>query len=145
MIGANQMFQGLISETWMRVFERLTRELWRGEGEPIRTPRDMVNLSIDVADQVFGEVFNSDSYLERQRELVNATAAYRVREAEIAEVVLKGSHLATKSELDETARVLYELRKEVRRLRGEVQARAESAQPAARRRRKEERAVDGRR
>ena len=143
MISANLMFQGLLAETWMRVFERLTRELWRADGETIRRPRDIVNRSIDVADQVFGKAFDSDSYLELQGELTNATAAYRVREAEIVEILLKGSHLATKSELDQTTRVLYELQREVRRLRGEVEAQAESAQPGARRRRNRQRAQEG--
>lgn len=84
----------------MRVFDRATRELGRAGGKPIRRPRDIVNLSIDVADQVCGDAVDSGSYVGRQSELINATAAYRVLEAEIVETMLRESHLATKSELD---------------------------------------------
>jgi hypothetical protein len=145
MTHANLRFQRLLGGTWMRVFDRATRELGRAAAKPIRTPRDMVSLSIDVADQVFGEAFDSDSYIESQGELINATAAYRALEAEIVQILLKGSHLATKSELDGTTRVLHEVRREVKKLRWDVEARAEAAPPPARQRRKRQSAEEGER
>jgi polyhydroxyalkanoate synthesis regulator phasin len=85
-----------------------------------------------VADRVFSDVFNSNTYIERQAHVINAASDYRIKEKEIADIVLKGSHLASKSELDETSQALHALSREVRALRREIGAlSAVSERPSA--------------
>jgi class III poly(R)-hydroxyalkanoic acid synthase PhaE subunit len=130
---ANSEFQALLAQTWTRVFEEMTRELGAEHEAPITTPRALARLWIAVADRVFSDVFNSDTYIERQARVINAATDYRIKEREIADVALKGSHLASKSELDETSQALHALSKEVRAVRREINALAASSRrrPAA--------------
>jgi hypothetical protein len=67
-------------------------------------------------------VFRSPEYIRIQGRLVNTATAYRVREREIVDAFLKASHLASRSELDEAYRRIYELRKDVKELKKAFQA-----------------------
>jgi class III poly(R)-hydroxyalkanoic acid synthase PhaE subunit len=127
MIRANSEFQALLAQTWTRVFEEMTRELVSDQA-PVTTSGALARLWIMVADRVFSEVLDSDTYIERQARVINAAADYRIKEKEIAEIALKGSHIASKSELDETSEALHALTREVRALRREIEALSASSE-----------------
>ena len=69
------------------------------------------------AEQVFTDGFRTERYVLAQGQMLNAAMAYRVHEREIIEVFLNLYDLPTRTELDETHRRLYELRKEVKDLK----------------------------
>jgi class III poly(R)-hydroxyalkanoic acid synthase PhaE subunit len=112
-------YQGVVSEIWERAFKQFQEDLisLAEKGEQIETLRDFVLLWTRGAEQVFTDAFQTESYVLAQGQMLNAAMAYRVHEREIIEVFLNLYDLPTRSELDETHRRIYELRKEVKALK----------------------------
>jgi class III poly(R)-hydroxyalkanoic acid synthase PhaE subunit len=117
-------YQVTLGGAWVDAFEEIMRRLvaQAEKGETVPGVRKLLSLWVEVVDHTFTEVFRSEEYILLQGQLVNAATAYRLREREIADAFLKASHLASRSELDEGYRRIYELRKEVKELRKAVQA-----------------------
>ena len=108
-----------LSETWTHAFEEFMRRLvtLAEKGEAVPSVKTLLQLWSETVDQVFTDVFRSDEYIRMQGRLVNTATAYRVREREIVDACLKASHLASRSELDEAYRRIYDLRKDVKELK----------------------------
>jgi polyhydroxyalkanoate synthase subunit PhaE len=119
---ASNEYQVLLADGWARAFERLMHELAaRAEqGETSQSLRQLMLRWGSVVDRVFEEVFRSDTYIRAQGRLVNTAMAYRLREQECAEALLKGSHLPSRKELDDAYRTVYGLRKELKALKRSV-------------------------
>jgi class III poly(R)-hydroxyalkanoic acid synthase PhaE subunit len=112
-------YQGVVGELWERAFKHFQEDLilLAEKGEKIKSLRDFVLLWTRGAEQVFMDGFQTERYVLVQGEMLNTAMAYRVREREIIEVFLNLYDLPTRSELDETHRRIYELRKEVKALK----------------------------
>ena len=112
-----------LSETWTHAFEEFMRRLvtLAEKGETVPSVKTLLQLWIEIVDQVFTDVFRSDEYIRMQGRLVNTATAYRLREREIVDACLKASHLASRSELDEAYRRIYDLRKDVKELKKSLQ------------------------
>lgn len=112
-------YQVSLGDTWSQAFEQFMRRLVTlGEkGETVPSVKTLMLLWIEIVDQVFADVFRSPEYIRIQGRLVNTATAYRLREREIVDAFLKASHLASRSELDEAYRRIYELRKDVKELK----------------------------
>jgi len=117
-------YQVVLGETWVHAFEEFMRQLvaLTEKGEPIPSVRKLLFLWVELVDQVFTAVFRSEEYIRIQGNLVNTATAYRLREREIVDAFLKTTHLASRSELDEAYRRIYELRKDVKDLKKTMQA-----------------------
>ena len=117
-------YQVTLGETWVQAFEKFMRQrvALAEQGETVPGVRKLLFLWVNVVEHVFTEVFRSEEYIRIQGNLVNAATAYRLCEREIVDAFLKTSHLASRSELDEAYRRIYELRKEVKELRKAVHA-----------------------
>ena len=117
-------YQVTLGQTWIQAFEEIMRRLvaQAEKGETVPGVRQLLSLWVEVVDHTFTEVFRSEEYILLQGQLVNAATTYRIREREIVDSFLKASHVASRSELDEGYRRVYELRKEVKELRKAVQA-----------------------
>jgi len=87
------------------------------EGKSINSVRELNRLWLDVADQVFTEMYSSKDYIDLQRELSGSGLKYRIEQQKVIEMVLVALHIPTRSELDDTYRTIYELRKEVKSLK----------------------------
>jgi class III poly(R)-hydroxyalkanoic acid synthase PhaE subunit len=116
-------YQVTLGETWVHAFEEFARQLvaQAEKGETVSGVRKLLFLWIEVVDRVFTDVFRGEDYIRIQGHLVNAATAYRLREREVVDAFLKGSHLASRSELDEAYRRIYELRKDVKELKKTLQ------------------------
>ena len=116
---ATMEYQGVVGELWERAFKQFQEDLisLAEKGDKIETLRDFVLLWTRGAEQVFTDGFQTERYVLVQGEMLNTAMAYRVREREIIEVFLNLYDLPTRSELDETHRRIYELRKEVKALK----------------------------
>ena len=112
-----------LSETWTHAFEEFMRRLvtLAEKGEAAPSVKTLLQLWSETVDQVFTDVFRSDEYIRMQGRLVNTATAYRLREREIVDACLKASHLASRSELDEAYRRIYDLRKDVKELKKSLQ------------------------
>ncbi|MEJ2708328.1 MAG: class III poly(R)-hydroxyalkanoic acid synthase subunit PhaE [Anaerolineales bacterium] len=112
-------YQGVVGELWKQAFKQFQEDLISlvEKDEKIETLRDFVLLWTRGAEQVFTNGFQTERYVLAQGKMLNAAMAYRVHEREIIEVFLNLYDLPTRSELDETHRRIYELRKEVKLLK----------------------------
>ena len=79
-------------------------------GERVGGLRDFLGLWGDTLDEVLIESFRSEEYAKVQGRLVRAAMAYRIRERDALDVVLKTGHVPTRSDVDEVARSLHDLR-----------------------------------
>ncbi len=115
-------YQGVLSEIWDRAFKQFADDLvsLAEKGETIENLRDFVLLWTRGAEQVFTEAFRSEPYVLAQGKMLIAGMAYRIHERAIIEEYLKRYDLPTRSELDETHRRIYELRKEVKALKKQL-------------------------
>jgi len=125
-------YQGVLGEIWDRSFKQFQEDILSlaEKGEKIETLRDFILLWTRGAEQVFTEAFQTESYVLAQGKMLNAAMVYRIHEGEIIEVFLNLYDLPTRSELDETHRRIYELRKEVKTLHKEIEALRKSAEMA---------------
>jgi polyhydroxyalkanoate synthase subunit PhaE len=112
-------YQVALGETWVRAFEEFLQQLvgLAEKGETVPNLKTLLLLWIEVVDRVFTQVFRSEEYIRIQGNVVNTATAYRLREREIVDAFLKASHIASRSELDEAYRRIYELRKDVKELK----------------------------
>jgi uncharacterized coiled-coil DUF342 family protein len=108
-----------LADTWGEAVERLIRELvsLTEKGQPIKSMRELVVLWNNTADPVFIEAFRSEKYVQIQGRLLNTAMHYRLHQREITELFLKTSDIATRSEVDEAHRNIYEQRKELKALK----------------------------
>lgn len=111
--------QVILGQTWIHAFEEFMRQLvaHAEKGDKAPSVKTLLSLWISVVDEVFTKVFRTEEYIRLQGQLVNTATAYRIREREIVNAFLKTSHLASRSELDEAYRRIYELRKDVKELK----------------------------
>ncbi len=116
---ATMEYQGVVGEIWEQAFRKFQEDLisLAEKDEKIETLRDFVLLWTRGAEQVFTDAFQTERYVLAQGQMLNAAMTYRIHEREIIEVFLNLYDLPTRSELDETHRRIYELRKEVKALK----------------------------
>jgi class III poly(R)-hydroxyalkanoic acid synthase PhaE subunit len=119
---ATMEYQGVLSDIWDQAFDGFKETLlsMAEKGEKVETLRDFVLLWTRGAEKVFTEAFRTETYVLAQGKMLNAGMAYRIRERKIIEEYLKLYDLPTRSELDETHRRIYELRKEVKALKKQL-------------------------
>lgn len=131
---ANYEYQIVLAETWIKAFEQLMVELidHAEKGETVQSIRELLERWSTTADRVFKDAFVSEAYIHAQGKLVNTTMLYRSRQREVSEITLKALDLPTRSEIDETHRRIYELRKEVKALKKELAALTADKKPTPR-------------
>lgn len=115
-------YQGVVGELWERAFKKFQEDMigLAEKDETIDNLRDFVLLWTRGAEKVFTDAFQTERYVLAQGQMLNAAMKYRVHEREIIEVFLNLYDLPTRSELDETHRRIYELRKEVKALKNAI-------------------------
>ena len=91
-------------------------------GENMNNYQALIQRWISVADGVFVEAFRSPEYIRAQGKLLSAGMLYRKREEALQELFLESRGLPTRTEVDETHRDIYELRKELRSLKRELKS-----------------------
>ncbi len=116
---ASADYQLLMNNAWAGVFSGVLQEMKdRAEQDkPIESVRDLMRLWIDAADRSFDDLFRDDTYAKVQGRFVTATMKYRIEEQKVFDEMMKYGYIATRSEIDEANRRVYELRREVRALR----------------------------
>jgi class III poly(R)-hydroxyalkanoic acid synthase PhaE subunit len=112
-------YQAILLETWKKATAKFMEQLvaLAEQGEKIESIQDLLKLWTQEAEEVFTETFRTDDYVLAQGKMLNSAMAYRMKERVIIEEFLQIYDLPTRSELDETHRRIYELRKEVKELK----------------------------
>ncbi len=121
---ADMNYQLVISNIWTQTFDLVMQSLVEKaqNNQSPQTLKDMTNLLIGIADDVFVREFAQPAYIEAQGKLLNSTMAYRLRERALLEAVMESYGLPTRTELDETHQTIYEMRREMRELKKELKA-----------------------
>jgi class III poly(R)-hydroxyalkanoic acid synthase PhaE subunit len=116
---ANFDYQIVLLDVWLKAFDELMRELASSEekGETFQDWRQLLQVWSNVFDRVFAQTFRSEDALEVQGNFLNSAMTYRLYQQQLMEVFLKMYDLPTRSEVDEIHRSIYELRKEIKRLK----------------------------
>jgi class III poly(R)-hydroxyalkanoic acid synthase PhaE subunit len=83
---------------------------------PIAGYRDLYNLWVECAEQVFAKVAHSDTYGRLQAELGNASMRLRVRQQKVIEYGLRQFDLPTRSELNSVHRQIRALKQQLAEL-----------------------------
>jgi len=78
----------------------LLDEKVRQRREPVATYRELYDLWVECAEQVFAKVAHSDAYSKLQGELGNATVRLKARQQKVIEYALKQFDLPTRAELN---------------------------------------------
>lgn len=144
---AQTTYQLLVGEAWVDAFQAMMKKLvaMAQKGETISDARHLLRIWVDVADEVFIELFHSEAYAAAQSTYVNSNMTLRRQQRELLEVWLRTNDMPTRTDVDEAHRQIYELRKEVRALKKSMAVREQpapttpvntkaSARPASKRR-----------
>lgn len=128
-------YQLLLGQAWLDAFAALLHRLvtLAQAGKPLETPRQLLDLWVEVADAGFLQLFHSPAYAAAQGKLVNSNMALRQQQRELTEIWLRQHDLPTRSDLDEAHHNIYELRKEVKALKKALSQlqNSTSSEPAA--------------
>lgn len=126
---AQTTYQLLVGEAWVDAFQAMMKKLveMAQKGETISDTRHLLRIWVDVADEVFIELFHSEAYAAAQSTYVNSNMTLRRQQRELLEVWLRNNDMPTRSDVDEAHRQIYELRKEVRALKKSMAVREQPA------------------
>ncbi|QYO67153.1 poly(R)-hydroxyalkanoic acid synthase subunit PhaE [Leptolyngbya sp. 7M] len=112
-------YQLVLTEIQLTAFEELLRELTASamKGEPIRDWTQLQQLWSSIADRVFEKTFCSEINLKIRGQFLNNLNHFQRSQQQILERWMKLMHLPSRSEIDEVHKNIYDLRKEVKRLK----------------------------
>ena len=117
---AEANYQMLTAQLWVKAFDAVMKKLIERaqKGDVTDSAKDLINIWVSTADDVFVREFGTQEYIETQGEYLNATMAYKVRENALREVFYEAQGIPTRRELDETHETIHGLRRELRALKG---------------------------
>jgi len=120
---ANAEFLVVVAEIWEAAFKQFGEDLVEltEEGGKIENVRDLVTFWTRGAENVFLEAFRTERYTLAQGKLLNANMQYRLSQRRIVEKYLEAFDLPTRAEVDEAHRRIYELKKEVKALKKQME------------------------
>lgn len=104
----------------------------REQQEPVSSYRQLYDLWVECAEQIFAKVAHSDAYSKLQAELGNATIRLKARQQKVLEYALKQFDLPTRSELNSVHLQLRQLKQKLAALEQRAAAAATPAIKAAR-------------
>lgn len=112
-------YQIVLAEIQMQSFLQLMQELnsLAAKGETIKDWQQFEQLWGRIVDQVFEQAFCLEDNLKVRGKLLNAMNHYKLQQQELLESWMNLMNLPTRSEIDEIHQSIYELRKEVKRLK----------------------------
>lgn len=112
-------YQKVLVEIQIHAIEELIQiVLTKAEqGEPLNDWSQVQQLWSRIADRAFETAFLTEENLRVRGDFLNAVNQYKLCQQELIEVWLNLMNLPTRSEVDEIHKNVYELRKEVRRLK----------------------------
>jgi class III poly(R)-hydroxyalkanoic acid synthase PhaE subunit len=119
---AMEAYHSILIDTWLSAYETLLRDLGllAESGEAVESVRDLLNRWGATADVAFKKTFQKAEFVQAQAHIVNTVMTFRKNQQRVNEHVMELYGLPTRSEIDESHRRVYELRKEIKALRREL-------------------------
>ena len=113
-------WQLVMQGAWNEALQRFVAAVHATDGQPIRTWRELADLWIAVANETLTRTHRTPEFLEAQRRLTRSSTECRLAEREIMEAYCEMHHIPTRTEVDDLAHAVYELRRELRAMRREA-------------------------
>jgi class III poly(R)-hydroxyalkanoic acid synthase PhaE subunit len=112
-------YQIILGDIQVKSFEALMKKLvlLTEQGKSIKDWREFQKIWSEVADDVFEKAFLEEENMKIRGNFLNALNSYRIQQQDLMEVSMKMMNLPLRSEVDEIHKSMYELRKEVKRLK----------------------------
>lgn len=129
-------WQMLVQGAWAEGVKRFLREVNAQDGAPIKSWRELTDLWVDIANDALTQTHRTPEFLEAQRRLTRSSTECRLAEREIAEAYCEIHQIPTRTEVDELAHTVYELRRELRELKKSQPSAKDPTRAAKRRPRK---------
>ena len=120
-------------EAWMRAAGAFAKRL--GEmvdaGEKIESPREILTLWVETANDTMLETQRSETFLRTQREVLKASTELRLAQQHVAEFYSEMFGYPTRAELDDVHKTVTELRRELRALKRQARAASPERTPGS--------------
>ena len=113
-------YQAITDRAWQEAYKRFIAEFSKpaeNDKAVIKTWRQGIELWFSTANQTLLETHRTDEFLEAQRKFLRAAMDYRLQLREVAEELCEIYQIPGRTEVDELARTIHELRREVRALK----------------------------
>lgn len=121
------VLMGVQSEALNLLEQRVSEH--EGKGEPLPSYRDLYDLWVECAEQVYAKVAHSEAYCKLQAQLGNASMRLRSHQQKAIEYGLRQFDLPTRSELNTVHRQLREQKQKIANLQQQLK-RVNPAKPA---------------
>ena len=111
-------------KSWMKAYERFLehiKTLDKNDSESF-SPRKLVEIWSSIANEELMIMHRSEDFLRAQKELVKASAEYRLQEQDIAEVICEALHVPTRKEVDDLHKTVTELKRQLRTVKQQLSA-----------------------
>jgi len=118
---ANAEYQMVIAKAWANAFDCYVKELSsQAKGEQLSF-HEMMQRWLKVANASLIQVQRSEEFLVAQRKLFKTNTQYKLKQREVVEAWCESYTMPTRSEVDDLHQMVYELRREVRQLKTQLQ------------------------
>jgi polyhydroxyalkanoate synthase subunit PhaE len=113
-------------EAWMRAAGAFAKRLneMADASQSIESPRKLLTLWVETANDVMLETQRSEPFLNTQREILTASTELRLAQQEVAAFYSEMFGYPTRTELDDVHKTVTELRRELRALKRQMRAAA---------------------
>ena len=119
-------------EAWMRAAGAFAKRLneMADASQSIESPRKLLTLWVETANDVMLETQRSEPFLNTQREILTASTELRLAQQEVAAFYSEMFGYPTRTELDDVHKTVTELRRELRALKRQMRSAPRGRQPA---------------
>lgn len=115
---ASYDYQIVLADVWLKTSEELMRKLGSSpKNSEIENWQQLLQVWSSTFDQVFAQTFGSEDALQVRGKFLNTAINFRKQQQKLLEVFFNWNDLPTRSEVDEIHRSIYELRKEMKKLK----------------------------
>lgn len=123
---ATSEFSKIMQETWGRAYERYSKDF---------TLEDLQSGDVDealkswlkIANEELLDTQHTQHFMDAQKKLIKAGTAIKARQRDMAESWCESYQMPSRTEVDDMAKIIHELRKEVRKLKRDVATLQENA------------------
>jgi len=117
---ASHKFQDVISSAWLRAYQSFSDEFFDGLKDESISTEETLQRWLKIADEELVKTLRSPEFLDAQKELFSTGTAYKLKYREFAEMWCESHTIPTRSEVDDLHKLIYELRREVRALKRQI-------------------------
>ena len=118
---AGQHYQEVISAAWLRAYNHFSDEFMDSLNEESPGSEEMLKRWLKIADEELVNTLRSDEFLDAQREFFAAGSSYRLKYQEFVDMWCDNHGIPTRSEVDDLHKIIYDLRREVRTLKRNIE------------------------